>query len=249
MKTIARLLLGLLVVGPVAAAEGQPAAVRSPEALEILKKVDAATKAVDSVRYHAVVLPQGVALRFTAAAEGDAVLVGWSGNMPAKFWTRLKTKRPKDGTTLDLTGGGNGETYYVVDHGSKKAYEDMDPGVLGSNGRALQGFGMVEFVHDKPFDDELNAEGVTLLGGEKVGDEECHKISVVYGGGQGESVWYFAKSDNLPRRRVRKFSIPNQGEGEVDVTISDLKVNIEPDPALFKLKLPEGYLQLDDFAP
>jgi hypothetical protein len=255
MKLVTPFLLGLVLALPAAAADAPaapptpPPPVRSPEALEILKKVDTATKAVNSVSYHAVATPRGIAERFGQPAEGDAVLVGWTGTMPQKFWAHLKTKRPKSGEPVEITGGGDGSTYYVIDQTTKKAYEDMDPGVLGSSGRLLLGFGMVEFVHDTPFDDELNAESVTLLPSETVSGEECNKINVVYGGRQGESVWYFAKSDNLPRKRVRKISIPNQGDGEFEVTISNLKVNFEPEAALFKLKLPEGYQQVDDFAP
>ena len=54
---------------------------------------------------------------------------------------------------------------------------------------------MIEFVADKPFDDELGAEGLELLGEETVGEEACYQIHVKYGGGQGESTWFFSKKD------------------------------------------------------
>ena len=35
----------------------------------------------------------------------------------------------------------------------------------------------------------------------------------------------------------------------IETRISRLEVNIEPDENLFLMKLPEGYEQIDDFAP
>ena len=84
---------------------------------------------------------------------------------------------------------------------------------------------------------------------EVVGGEPCYQIHVSYGGGAGESTWFFSKKDYLPRRRVRHFTVPEQGEGTLEIDVSQLEVNIEPDEGLFRLKLPEGYEQIDDFAP
>jgi hypothetical protein len=135
-----------------------------------------------------------------------------------------------------------------VDHVGKKAYQDIDPAVMGSAANTLFGMAMLEFVHDKPFDDELEAETVELVGTADVGGVECHEIRVAYSGGRGESVWYFAKSDLLPRRRVQKFNTP-QGDGAIERTLADLEIDPEVPEALFAFKLPEGYEQIDDFAP
>ncbi len=106
---------------------------------------------------------------------------------------------------------------------------------------------MLEFVHDKPFDDELNAEGVQLLGQETVGGEPCNKIEVAYGGGQ-VSTWFFSIQDNLPRRRIQKRTTP-QGEGTLDLTVTALEVAPKLDAAVFAMKLPDGFEKVDDFAP
>ena len=107
---------------------------------------------------------------------------------------------------------------------------------------------MAEFVADNPFDDEIGAETVELQGEEEVGGEPCYKIRVVYGAGQGESIWFFSKNDYLPRKRIQVFETP-QGEGTIERTITDVKVDPQIDPSLFTLKLPDGYEQIDDFAP
>jgi hypothetical protein len=249
MKRVLALALGLALGGPVAAQEAAaPPPPREPQALEILKKVDAAAKAVNAVRYAATARPSGIAESFVGAAEGEGVMVGWAGFMPERFYTRVKTTRRGSTEAVELTGGGNGQVYFLIDHTAKKAYVDMDPLVLGSSANTLRGIGMIEFVHDAPFDDELNAEQVRLVGEEAVGGVACFRIDVVYGGGAGESTWFFAKSDYLPRKRIRRFSSP-EGEGAIEQTLTELEVDPRIDPAVFEFKLPAGYQQVDDFAP
>jgi hypothetical protein len=240
----------LLAAAPAAAAEGPPAG-RSAEALAILAKADAAIKAVDAVSCRVSLAASGVALDFVTPAEGRSVMAGWAEDlqMPGRFFARV-TFRPKEpAEPFEVTAGGDGTSYFVVDHKTKRGYEDMDPGVMGAHGRTLRNFGMVEFVHPRPFDDELNAEALAYEGLETVGGEACHKIHVVYAGGQGESTWYFSKADLLPRRRTRHFEIPNRGKGAVDITVSELRIAPELEPSLFKMKLPAGYERVDDFAP
>ena len=249
MKSIVCLLLAIVLAGPALGDTEESAASRSPEAIEILEKVDSAIKAVHSVRYDVTTEPSGVAENFASAARGSSILVGWNGNTTESFYSHVETKNADTGETIELTAGGNGDMYFIIDHQTKKAYEDMDPGVVGSGSRALRAVGMIEFVHDKPFDDEIGAEKVELLEEEMVGDEECYKIHVAYGGGQGETTWLFAKKDFLPRKRVRHFTIPGQGDGTLVIELSNLETNIEPDESMFVLQLPEGYEQIDDFAP
>ena len=112
-------------------AEGAKDGARAPGALEILEKADAAIKAVHSVRYDAAVEATGSAMAFTAPATGTQVQVGWNGRGAEKFFTEVKTTKPDSEETTELTAGGNGEMFFVIDHGTKKAYQDMDPGVHG----------------------------------------------------------------------------------------------------------------------
>jgi hypothetical protein len=241
------LLAGLLLIGAAVAEETaeKPAADTTSEAREIIRKVDTAIKAVNGVRYRAVSLPTGVATNFTSGGEGTVVLIGWTGASPQMFYGDVTSE--KDGEKRRLTGGGNGDSYFIIDHSNKKAYEDMDPLVMGSTGGPVQSLRMVEFVHNAPFDDELKAEDVELLGVEKVADVECFKIHVDYGSGQ-QSTWFFSTEDYLPRKRIRHFQSP-QGDGTLEQIVMDLEIDPDVDASLFKLKLPEGYEQIDDFAP
>jgi outer membrane lipoprotein-sorting protein len=113
---------------------------------------------------------------------------------------------------------------------------------------------MVQFVHPTPFKLDLESESIELLPSAMVAGEECHVIRVGYssGGPSGAetgSTWSLAKSDFLPRRQVRHFAIPQQGEGDLVITLNDLQIDTELDGKLFKLVLPKGYEQIDDFAP
>jgi hypothetical protein len=243
--------IALLVVASASLAGEEAATEESPDPVEILKKVDAAIKAVGSVAYSAKSTPSGIAENFVSAAEGKAVLVGWNDewDMPEKFYVHLTTIPAGSDETVELTGGGDGDMFFIVDHANKKAYEDMDPNVLGSSGNTLQAFGMREFVHSRPFEDEIGAETVEYQGVETVNGEECHKVYVDYGQNRGRSTWLFAKSDHLPRRRIQHFSIPGQGDGTFAIEVTRLEVNPEVDPSVFRLRLPEGFEQVDDFAP
>jgi outer membrane lipoprotein-sorting protein len=246
------LVLGVLAAGWVGAQEPPaqaPAKEQQPEAIEILKKVDAATKAVDSVRYKATSVPSGPAAAGAASSEGTVVMEGWTGRGPQRFRVDARMKRPDDPAPVEMSAGGNGDEYFLIDRSTKKAYVDMDPNVLGRSGQRLMGLMMLEFVHDKPFDDELNANVVKLLGKEVVEGEECYKIEIGYGGGQGTTTWFFSTKDYLPRRRIQPFRNREGAEGTVERTISALEVAPKLDASIFKLQLPEGFQKIDDFAP
>jgi len=250
MKRILCLLPILLVAGTFVLAEEEKSTEpqRDPLAMEIFEKVDAAIKQVSSVRYTGTSHPSGIATNFVADAEGEAIFEGWNGATPENFYAHVKTK-DRDGEPVDITAGGNGDMFFLIDHAGKKAYADMDPGVLGAGRNAVFGFGMIEFVHDHPFDDELAAESVELLEETEVGGEPCYQINVVYAGGGGESIWFFSTNDYLPRRRIQKFTRPGAGEGTIERTITNLEVNPEIAASQYVMKLPSGYEQIDDFAP
>ena len=246
-----RILMLLLVVCsiPALAEEAETPSARSAEAVEILKKADTAIKAVKGIRFESTVEPTGAAKRFVAPASGHGHMVGFNGRTPDKFYGKVTSVRLGTDEKVKVEGGGDGDTYFLIDHINRKGYEDMDPGVMGASGRTLQGIGMIEFVHDRPFDDELSADTVELLEDETVGQEPCHRVRVVYANNQGESIWSFSKNDHLPRKRIRVRRGPQGEEGGIVITITELELDPKVDPGDYKMKLPEGYEQIDDFAP
>ena len=242
MKSKRTVWMTMLLV-PVALAWAEDKSTASDETTKILEKVDAAAKAVKGVKYDVVAERsggQGFKLK------GTYTFTGLEGPLPKKFLADIEVTAPGSADTHKYTGGCDGENYFVIDHADKKAYVDIDPAVLGTRfGRAFRAGLMIEFVHDNPFSDEIKAESKTMKGTKTVGGVECYEIAIAYAAAGGQkAIWCFSKKDFLPRRRVDITS-----RGETEKTITNLIVDPKIDDATFKFKLPEGYTQVDDFAP
>lgn len=246
MRRIAFLMIAAMLVAP-AFAEGEESAERDAEAVEVLNKVDAAIKAVSSVQYRSSVKATGDFAEQMNPAKGKATFKGWSNGTPEMFLVEVETIMPGSDTPVHLSGGGNGEEFFLIDHTSKKAYVDMDPNVMGTGGQALQAMLTIEFVHEAPFDDEIGADKVQMTGSEKVGDEDCYKIDVFYTGGRGHTTWLFSKKDFLPRGRIMHFT--GERNGTIVRELFDVQADPDVDASAFAFKLPEGYERIDDFAP
>ena len=221
---------------------------RSEAALEILAQAGEVVRSVQTVEYEISGVPGGVSDGFLAPTHGTGILARRPGEMP-KFLLDLYTDRQDAAADHHLTLGFNGETYFLIDHRTKKAYEDFDPAVMGLGGRARFVTMIPEFVLDAPFDDELNAKQVRLVGSREVEGEDCHEIFVVYEGDQAQATWFFSKSDHLPRGKTRHFVIPEGGKGSVAMTLSAVRVNPEVSESAFRLTVPDGYEMVNDFAP
>lgn len=243
-----------LLLGCIAAVHGsvgaQPAKEpRTGEARAILAKADRAARAVHAVRFRAALRPGGFLADRSAPADATSILVGWRQGMPARFRSSVVTRHPRTGELVELTGGRNGDTFFLIDHRTKRGYEDTDPRVLGTGAGILRNVGMVQFVHPAPYDDELDAGEAELLGEEDVGGEVCYRIRVAFAEDAGESIWFFSKEDYLPRGRIRTFRHPEHGEGWFELILTDLVVNPETNDSLFTLNLPEGFERIDAAAP
>ncbi len=247
--------IGVLVsvaIGATALAQDASKGAKLTDPVEILKKADEASKPVKSYRY-------------TASAEGlhaeaerlpkvtAKVTVGptQEGKQPLAR-TEAKITRPGSSDVEEVTVGSDGENYYVIDGKSKKAYVDLDPGVVGGFRRVVGGLRMGEYGHATPFSDEINGKVKEFKGIEKVGDEECYHVYVEYSGDFPGFVadWWFSTKDFLPRRSDRTRTNPQTGEkGGGKLVITGLEVNPKVDAKDFKFTVPEGYTKVDDFAP
>ena len=208
------------------------------EVTTLLKKVDAAAKAVKAVRYEVVAKGLG---RQAFELEGTYTFSGLEGNFPQKFLFDIAVKMPGSTETQKFTGGGDGEDFFLIDHAEKKAYADIDPAVLGTRFRRASAPGlMIEFVHEAPFNDEIIATAKTLKGSKEIEGEDCHEIDVTYQNGQ-RATWFFSKKDLLPRKRI--------DPGNTEKTLKNLVADPKLGDDAYKFKLPKGYTQVDDFAP
>ena len=169
----------LLLVASASLAGDEAAAEDSPDPIEILKKVDAAIKTVNAVSYSAKSTPSGIAVNFVSPAEGSAVLVGWNEawGMPEKFRVHLETTPPGSEEQVELTGGGDGDMFFLIDHTGKKVYEDVglndiyceDPPAL--NCWIIGEFGYIFHSEDR---------GATWNRGEILGDVRMDPIRFGY---------------------------------------------------------------------
>lgn len=229
-------------------AEAANEPIKQPEALEILRKADAATKALKFVKYTATFKGTGAAASRAPQVEGSAVLAGESRSGLDKFFFQVKATRPGSSDVREFTAGSDGDVSFLIDPRAKKAYEDIDPAVLGSDGRLAQSLAMREFTHPTPFSDEINGESAILKGTTKIGDEECYEIHIKYAAAQ-RAKWFFSKRDYLPRAVERIFPSQDGAARGTLLTLTNLVTNPKFDKDPFKLVLPEGFEKTDDFAP
>lgn len=228
----------------------EPAVPELTDALEILKRVDAATRAVHGVRYDATLFGTGALADRVPSMTGQVAFAGWDGSAPDKFYCHARGKRAGSDEPIEVTAGGNGDLFFVVDHPNRTAYEDIDPAVLGRTGGTARALMMIEFVHDTPFSDEINGDTQELRGSKMIGDEDCYEVRVVYAGGRGEAIWHFSKRDFLPRGRLDIVRDPSGEQvGAQQRFVTSLVVDPDLEESLFKLQLPEGFARSDDFAP
>jgi len=220
------------------------------DALEIVKKVDAAAKEVETAQFHVEFSGQGDFADRIGQLSGDYIIQGWQENAgPKRFFADVKVSAPGLAPRTHLTVGADGENFYLIDHAEKKAYEDIDPNVVGRRGRMVMGGAMFEFVHPTPFSDEINAKKLELMGSKDVEGEPCYEVRVNYSVNDSEAVWCFSKNDFLPRSRFDKIELPSGEKGGRLRIISKLDVNPKVEDDAFKLKMPEGFEKIDDFAP
>jgi len=218
--------------------------------VEILKKADAACKAVNFIQYTASVQSSGAAESRVGKSSGTVVLKGRTdGGVAAQSRYEAKLKLPGSTDENDVTVGKDGKTYFVINAKEKKVYEDIDPAVVGTAGRAVRALNMGEYFNPTPFSDEINAKKQELKGTTKVGDEDCYEVNVEYQLAGVEATWFFSKKDFLPRRVDRRFQLPTGEKGSTQLIVTKLTVDPKLDKEPFKLVVPEGFTKIDDFAP
>ncbi len=254
-RSMLKLSLLLILSSPCAAQDAMADAVptKSPEhirAVELMKKVDAATKAVKSAHYTAKSEATSWLKSRVPSLEGEGWMVGATKNTPAKFRFDAKVRNKVGDVPHQLRLASDGNVFHLIRYNEKKVHEDIDPSVMGSEGRLVQRLAMREYTHATPFNDEINGDVVELKGYERVGNEDCHVVHVIYNRGRGEANWYVSKKDLLPRRVDRIITNQTtQEKGKQILIITNLIVNTPINEDIFKTHVPEGFEKTDEFAP
>jgi len=248
MRTVIGLALCLAMGSIAAAQESKQAQGVSPEAVEILKKSEAALKQVKIVRYKADYKGTKWVEALVPAVEGTATIGKRSKWDVDPFLVEVKLTPQGADAPIECTAGSNGDTYFLVDAKNKTVHEDMDPTVLGSRSRDIQRVLMREFADPKPFEDAEKAGTVQLRGTEHVDGESCHVVYVE--GKQPPAIsYYITATDYLPRKITRTYKNDEGEEGTTELTIHDLVVNPSFVKSPFELVVPAGYTKTDEFAP
>lgn len=250
MKRLTCTLLALTLAAAVGAGDEKkdaPPELKDP--VDILKKVDAAARAVKAVQYDLVLDATAVQRGKLEASIMAAGRPAEGAYLPEKWRVDATITLPGANESIHLTGGCDGEDFYLIDHRHKIAYVDMDPAVLGPAQGTLVRSMFVEFLHPAPFNDEIHGKSQELRKSEKLGDEDCYVIHVVYASDEApQATWWFSKKDFLPRQRVDEYRYPGL-QGPIRRTVSKLVVDPKLADDAFKVTLPAGYEQSDDFAP
>jgi hypothetical protein len=238
-------LTAVLVACPAVLGGDEPDAAK--QAKDVLKQAREAVSKVKTASYMADYSVTGFATQFVPAVKGKVVIGPASKHEVERFLAKVEIRRDGSEEALELLAGCNGDEYFLIDEKSKTVYVDLDPAVLGSQGRNVRRVVLSEFHEKEPFKDALEADEIALDGSETVASEECHRIKIK-GDRGSETTWWISKEDHLPRRVMRLF---RRGEdvGTTDLLISSLELNpqFEDDP--FRVRVPDGFRKTDEFAP
>lgn len=248
MKLAMMVMMGVLAEAGALADDTDKKGSRSPAALEILEKADAAVRKVQRVRYRADYKGTKWLTKFVPTVTGTATLGERSQYDLERFLCDVKIKEKGSEDWQEYKAGSDGDMFFLIDSKTKMVHEDIDAAVLGSNGRNIRRVLMREFVAEEPFKDELEASTIELRGKSEVGGVECHKV-YINGDDAQEAIWYFATRDFLPRR-VDRIHENREGEkGTTELVLTDLIVDPKFATDPFKTNVPAGFTKTDDFAP
>jgi len=217
--------------------------------MDILKRAEAAVKAVDAVQYDFTVEGTGAAKPLVGSGTGKLMAAGWADLLPERFRITGEATAPGESEPLRIEGGSDGNLYFFVDHPGKTVHGDFDARVGGSFLRFLFPALVREYLHPIPFDEELKSEQQGLRGSEVIADEDCYAVHVISEGRPQGTTWYFSKKDFLPRGRLQHFTLQNGEQGGLLTSLRNLVVDPRFASDAFALKVPEGYQQTDQPAP
>ena len=207
-----------------------------PDALEILRRADASTKAVKRVSYDARAFGSGeVATRPTF--RGSVKLVRANTVFLPRYHIDV-TRVEGDGAVSDMrTFVCDGVSAIVFDKRRRVYLVDHTIRRMSQDAAVLY---MREYLHAAPFGDEIEGSLARYEGSAVVGGVDCHQVWVVYSGERQAARWYFGKHDYLPRR-VDRFSGGPRAAGANVLELSDVDVDPLFDEQTFQVEGPLGY--------
>jgi len=219
----------------------------SPEAIEFAKKIADALRNAKVVTYKAKYTPSGWVAQRVPSVEGSATVGDQSKHKIEAFAVQVKMQKAGSEDVIEMAAGSDGNEYFLIDSKAKVCYKDLDPAVLGAQGRIVQRIVLRDFAALEPLADILKGGEMELKGEVKVGEEDCREIYMKFPD-TGAMTWAVSKKDFLPRRVIRHIK-GEEGEATTELLISDLVVNPQFVRNPFELICPQGFKQTDEFAP
>ena len=217
------------------------------EGVGILKQAAAAMQKARPVSYKADYKATGWVTAFVPNVEGTAVVGEQSQHKIDRFFCQVKIRPTGSSDVLEYAGGSDGDVFFLVDPKTKTCHQDLDPAVLGSQGRNLQRIVVREFSAPEPFAEVFQSGTVELKGSKTVGEEDCYELHVKPKE-PPEVFWSISKKDFLPRRITRVIK-NQQGEATTELTLSNIAANLKFVKNPFELVCAEGFKKTDEFAP
>lgn len=213
------------------------AGAHADDARTLLDEASSAAQAVRTATYEArMELTTGGAER---VVTGSVTLekVNYSSMIGGKIAIEGKIYRVSEIEAFKAAYDGNRVRRYAASAG---VILQADPGYGGEE--LLRGeFGPMilnSFLTPFPFTAEKRATSVTDIGTEEVEGRVCRVIEAVMEDYEMKVRWHIDVEDHLPRRQERVFRSAAGNDVRSVLTISDLRVNEEIDPAAFELKAP-----------
>ncbi len=219
----------------------------SAEATEFAKKTADALLAAKVVIYKATYTPAGWVAKEVPTVEGTATVGDQSKHKIDAFMVNVKIRKTSSEDVVELSAGSDGNEYFLFDSKAKTCYKDLDPAVLGANGRNLQRILLRDFAAPEPLANVIKSGEIELRGDVKIGNEDCRELYMKHRD-TGTAVWAVSKKDFLPRK-VTRIIKNEQGEATTELIINDLVVNPQFIKSPFELVCPEGFKRTDEFAP
>lgn len=239
-------------LGSVIVVMGLPELARAdgpPDVQQILEKADANTKALIEVSYEAEYFGEGhpdVVSRVTRV-RGSVIAREVKKDLVGNIFGSSGNQMRFEGE-FQMPGTDDWIPFQVATDGRKVTR--IDPAGMSfttasySDGRRLlnpaQLLLMLEYIHPKPFSDELSAVSSELEGEEEVGGVDCYVVYVNYQN-RSESRWFFGKEDFLPRRVER--IVRGNAKGAQVLVVKNLNTNPAIDKSTFRLSPPDGYIE------
>lgn len=224
-----------------------------PDVQKILKKADAATKAVVAVSYDTEFKGTGDLAQRLPVLRGVV-----KGRKIRRFVFRTgKTKhewrltgvriQPDSETEIPFDVAAAGKYVVKIDI-ERKTYTTGKRSQAEELIGPIRNLPLMEFFHPTPFSDEINAKKAEYEGVKEIEGVPCDVVYVHYQNEGYQSRWFFGREDSLPRR-VERYYKRKGVEGARVWTLSNINTSPQFTKRDFYPRCPPGFKKCKHVKP